>query len=440
MIGFEILNLERQKYKKDLSIGNLITQGVIFKLVTFHKAIDGADYPDARSICEAAVVDGFEAFNKDCEMGGPADVAYHWGVMRILRKIASKAYPFQFAYFNQDDRLLPRYWNYEQLDCLIKKLDSFEDEFLFIQLFWNYVDSESITIDLAKIRECRNCLVYQGVHSPGDSGIIMSKAGAAYLMECFNQDKRWFEELIFERGNVLGCYSLWQPFLLHQSNVDPQNETWYSESKKDWSGRDRGSINSETPGASENSLRDIFLKHEVDKATFHHYTLFYELIISHLWSTFKRPITLLELGVEQGISMQAFSELPQIGKYIGVDTQPPALEEPEKATFHHLNAYDDSTVEALKFEGPYDLIIDDASHQEEDMCYFFEKYTTLCRPGGFLVYEDLDPSWESIHNLPEKGVKFFDCWLSRRLNVDEDADYIAGGMRPYSVIGIKQNV
>ena len=437
MIGFEILNLERQKYRKNISIGNLITQGLLFENITFHKAIDGADYPDARSICEAAVADGFEAFNNDCEMGGRADVAYHWGLMQILRKIASEDYPFQFAYFNQDDRLLPHVWNYEKLNCLAKDLDNFEEEFLFVQLLWNYVAPGSRTIDLAKIRECRNCLVYQGVHSPGDSGIIMSKAGASYLMECFSQDKHWFEDMILERGNAPGCYSLWQPFLLPQSHV---HSRWYNDNTKDCSERDRISINSETSEAAESSLRKILLKHEVDKATFHHYDMFYELIISHLSSTFKRPITMLELGVEQGRSMRAFSEFPQIEKYIGVDIQPLALEVPRKATFHHLNAYDDLTVEALKFEGPYDLIIDDAAHREEDMCYFFEKYPALCRPGGFLIYEDLDPSWQSIRNMHEKGVKFFDCRLSRRLNVDEDAHYIAGGMHPYSVMGIKQNV
>ena len=214
MIGFEILNLEHRLDRKYCMLGNFITQGVPDGNITFHKAVYGADYPDAKSVCEAAVADGFPAFSEGCEMGGRGDAAYHWGLMRILRHIASAAYPFQLAYVNQDDRLLPRDMAFRDLTDIGKMLRQIDRNFLFLQLGWDFTFTGVSKLDV-ETRDnflilC-NRLFYKGIFAKGDSGLLMSKNGARFLMERFSATKKWFEMLVLEEGNVSGAYTLWHP-------------------------------------------------------------------------------------------------------------------------------------------------------------------------------------------------------------------------------------
>ena len=216
MIGFEILNLKHRHDRKDICIGNFITQDVPYEVVTFHKAIFGGDYESAREVCAAAVADGFEEFAESCEMGGRGDVAYHWGVMRILEKIMDIAYPYPFAYFNQDDRLLPRDVRYADLEHIAEALLSVDPNFLFLQLSWHaseHAETErTATIKPDNFFDIGDFRIYKGIFSYGDSGLLMSKAGARFIREQFAETPDWLEGLIYEKCNVPGAYALWKPF------------------------------------------------------------------------------------------------------------------------------------------------------------------------------------------------------------------------------------
>lgn len=230
MIGFEILNLEHRIDRKFMCMGNFMTQGVPFENITFHKAINGADYPDTESICKAAADDGFPEV---WEMGGRGDAAYHWGFMRILREIAYEDYPFEFAYFNQDDRIIPQNLSFNEIQSIISILSG-QGNFLLLQLGWNHLGQGPIEIHRNKIFSIYNRIFYSGIHSPGDSGLIVSKSGAKLLMQRFKETQKWCEELILELDGIEGCYSLWET-IVPQSSVHPK---WYGYSE--WfEGQDR---------------------------------------------------------------------------------------------------------------------------------------------------------------------------------------------------------
>lgn len=215
MIGFEINNLEHRSDRKNICIGNFMTQGVPYEDVTFHKAIWGGDYPNAKAVCDAAVADGFPEFAEGCEMGGRGDAAAHWGMMRIFEHIASEEYPYEFGYFNQDDRLLPPSIYYDDLVNITRILAK-DPNFLYFQLSWHpsAFAEDPIRVELRqdKFLTYHDKKIYKGIFSYGDSGLILSKKGARYVRERFAETKNWFEALILEEGNVPGTYALWEPF------------------------------------------------------------------------------------------------------------------------------------------------------------------------------------------------------------------------------------
>lgn len=218
MIGFEINNLEHRKDRKDICIGNFITQGVPYEVVTFHEAIWGGDYPDAKAVCDAAVADGYPEFSEGCEMGGRGDAAAHWGMMRIFDKIASDDYPYLLGYFNQDDRLLPSSMSYNKLLEISLALEKSDPNFLYLQLCWHASDFsedvKSVEVRSDSFLTIQGERIYKGIFSYGDSGLVMSQAGAKYIRKRFAATKNWLEALILEEGNVAGTYSLWNPFNL----------------------------------------------------------------------------------------------------------------------------------------------------------------------------------------------------------------------------------
>ena len=212
MLGFEILNLEKRTDRRDILKGNFITQDVPFEVITFHEAVYGRDYPDAKAVCDAAVADGFGEFSEGCEFGGRGDVAYLWGVMRILERIVSSEYPYQFGYFNQDDRLLTRDMDYDKLLRISRTLVEYDPDFLYLQLCWHpskfIQEAKKVEILSDKFLTIEGKRIYKGIFSYGDSGLILSKAGARYIRDKFAETKNWLEALILEEGNVPGTYSL----------------------------------------------------------------------------------------------------------------------------------------------------------------------------------------------------------------------------------------
>lgn len=157
---------------------------------------------------------------------------------------------------------------------------------------------------------------------------------------------------------------------------------------------------------STGRLHELGLKHGTDKATFHRYCDFYE---QHLPARVDR---LLEIGIMEGASLRMWRDYyPDADLIAGVDNDEHRgrLKITGVRTVW-LDATDPSEVELLVSRlGPFDVIIDDASHMTADQQKTFELLWPAVTPGGVYVIEDLHTSYMSNYiNTPENTVDWLE--------------------------------
>ena len=133
------------------------------------------------------------------------------------------------------------------------------------------------------------------------------------------------------------------------------------------------------------SLSEIYQKYAgvTDKGTTHSYIEFYEAVLAEYRY---RPVTLLEIGVDQGGSLRLWQEyLHGESRIIGVD-------------YRHVNGIggnieiiqaDATLPEWVNRIGPVDIVIDDASHRCQDQIAVFRHLWPRLRDGGIYVIEDV---------------------------------------------------
>lgn len=148
-------------------------------------------------------------------------------------------------------------------------------------------------------------------------------------------------------------------------------------------------------------LVDLFFeKKSKDIDKWEHYLAIYERGIQRYASS-EQPVSLLEIGVQNGGSLELWAEyLPAGSRIIGIDVDPavanlifanPAIE------IHILDAANaDALSEALGSE-VFDVIIDDGSHTSSDIISSFKALFDRLKPGGIYYVEDLHCSYYSSH-------------------------------------------
>lgn len=92
---------------------------------------------------------------------------------------------------------------------------------------------------------------------------------------------------------------------------------------------------------------------------------------------------ILELGVYQGESLRMWQSLFPLGEVTGVDNNPGATWTP--GTVKVVKDQDDPS---LAWLGPFDLIVEDASHDGELSRKSFDLLWSRVKPGGYYVIED----------------------------------------------------
>lgn len=102
----------------------------------------------------------------------------------------------------------------------------------------------------------------------------------------------------------------------------------------------------------------------------------------------------LELGVWNGDSLRLWQQLFAFGEVTGVDSEMTAVW-PPGARKVLRNVRDPELPQHLN--GPYDLIVDDASHYGADVTTAFTGLWPLLAPGGYYVVEDW---WLSFPDNP----------------------------------------
>ncbi len=126
-----------------------------------------------------------------------------------------------------------------------------------------------------------------------------------------------------------------------------------------------------------------------DKFNYHLYGPIYDTLMPPLRDM---PITLLELGVQRGESLRLWDDYFRCGTIIGVDhgDYPRTCDGRNKVNVHVGNAEDGAFLKQVaERHGPFDIIIDDASHQGKHQLASFEALWPYVKPGGAYVVEDL---------------------------------------------------
>lgn len=121
----------------------------------------------------------------------------------------------------------------------------------------------------------------------------------------------------------------------------------------------------------------------------------------------QKPITFLEVGVAHGESLQwARQFFHPDSTIMGIDIYTPSFL-PKDVSFTLLNQNDtDGLTSFGKAHGPFDIIIDDASHANKETRNTFACLYPHIKPDGFYIIEDWGAGY--LPNNPHcKGVEEF---------------------------------
>lgn len=131
-----------------------------------------------------------------------------------------------------------------------------------------------------------------------------------------------------------------------------------------------------------------------DKGSLHSYIDLYE----ELFEPYRnKPIRLLEIGVQGGISMLMWKEYFPMGDIYGVDLdtkmlQPKVSQEASKPNSRINLMYHDAAIPSFlsKLSGKFDIIIDDGSHHFSHQLASFMILKDLLSSEGTYIIEDID--------------------------------------------------
>lgn len=164
------------------------------------------------------------------------------------------------------------------------------------------------------------------------------------------------------------------------------------------------------------------------------YTAFYETLLAPLRN---KPISFCEIGIEQGNSLQTFSEYFGFAWIYGLEIDEQKIVDCTnlmlpRTSFVKTDVSDKNYLNhSLNQTGElFDVIIDDSSHEKEHQRNIIEVASKYLKPGGILIVEDLyrnDP--EDVYDgLDMSGFSyhtFVICHHENRNNWDNDKIWYA---------------
>lgn len=126
-------------------------------------------------------------------------------------------------------------------------------------------------------------------------------------------------------------------------------------------------------------------RHRTDKSSIGHgYMDHYERILGN-----QSIADVLEIGVDRGNSLRTWCELFPSARVVGVDINPTCADVQTDAVVVIADATTAETAEALRSYAPFDVIIDDGSHQLADVKASVELLLPYVREGGWYAIEDI---------------------------------------------------
>lgn len=129
-----------------------------------------------------------------------------------------------------------------------------------------------------------------------------------------------------------------------------------------------------------------------------------------------RPLALLELGVHSGHSLHLWHRYFPRARITGLDMRPcPADIPADRVTYVQGRQEDAGAIGAVAAEGPFDIIIDDASHVGRlTKATYGMLFRDHLKAGGLYVLEDVAasttlpdwPDYRPMTALPDEGDRF----------------------------------
>lgn len=165
----------------------------------------------------------------------------------------------------------------------------------------------------------------------------------------------------------------------------------------------------------EQTLGDLYNKHECDKARKHSYDLIYERYFAPVR---KEPLKILELGVYKGASVRAHLDYFPNATVHGVDIfeRVPLGEvktDEERSALFQGSSTDSDMVSRIRKEFKnikYDFIIDDAQHTPEANRKTFQVFSRMLTTRGVYFIEDI---W-ALDKMSDSQKNHY--WLQRHKN------------------------
>ena len=156
---------------------------------------------------------------------------------------------------------------------------------------------------------------------------------------------------------------------------------------------------------SNMKISDLFSAFGSDKNTTHSYGPIYDRILDGRQGN---PAPMLEIGIAYGSSMRAFRQFFTTATIHGIDVNPAAMIIGDGRIVTHCHHQVDAVAISRlgKDHGPFQLIIDDGSHDFRDVLLTYSLLINFLAPGGLYIIEDLqNPDWMDVfHAWPRCDV------------------------------------
>ena len=211
-----LINLKRREDKYWFAIGRLSVldfdvRPYIDQVIRFI-AHDGQDYPDAESVRQAAIADGFPEFaDEGFKLFNRKHTAWCWTMRCALRRIV-KMEP-ENVLLMLDDHLPKWTWTWHRFRLLLEMTQIMDPDhgFRLIQLIHTIKGDE--TSDWMKPKPHESVL-QKGVCGIGDGALILNADGARLLLEIaaqppFGDGFDVFESLAKRQDEAEIFYGLW---------------------------------------------------------------------------------------------------------------------------------------------------------------------------------------------------------------------------------------
>lgn len=139
-----------------------------------------------------------------------------------------------------------------------------------------------------------------------------------------------------------------------------------------------------------------------DKVWRHRFDQLYRQIVETVPDT----ATIFEIGVSDGCSHNAWADLFPEGTVIGFDLKPRPRRLHARVVHIQGDQNDSIALRAIgQINGPFDLVVDDGSHEMRHQIDAFEIFWPHVRIGGWYVCEDLHTSDLALRS-PQYAAKF----------------------------------